>query len=131
MESSIQRLLKMKKYMFWINSLTPIEKQFNEDWNTPIHLKNDSLKYESSFDLWFLIMTFNLCFYHQLWVKWAHIHIGNSSGHLDKLIHDSRNVCGYLALNEMHTKLTSLIICLVNDNLTSASTWSKKKQYYI
>ena len=30
---------------------------------------------------WFLIMTVNLCFYHQLWVKWACIQIGNSSGH--------------------------------------------------
>ena len=131
MDSGIQRLLKMKKYIFWINSLTPIEKQSNEDWNTPIHLKNDSLSMKVPLIFWFLIMTFNLCFYQQLWFKWAHMYIGNSSGHLDKLIHDSQNVRGYLALNEMHTKLTSLIICLVNDNLTSASTWSKKKQYYI
>ena len=24
-------------------------------------------------------MTFNLCFFNQLWVKWVYIHIGNSS----------------------------------------------------
>ena len=31
---------------------------------------------------WFLIMTFNLCFYYKLWIKRACIHIGNSSGHI-------------------------------------------------
>ena len=27
-------------------------------------------------------MTFNLLFYHQLWVKWVCEHIGSSSGHI-------------------------------------------------
>ena len=27
-------------------------------------------------------MTFNLCSYHQLWVKWVFIYIGNSPGHI-------------------------------------------------
>ena len=27
-----------KKFVFWINALTPIEKQSNIDWNTPIDL---------------------------------------------------------------------------------------------
>ena len=78
-------------------------------------------------------MVFNLCFYHQLWVKWVCIHIGNSYGHigleivmdiLDKVIHDSQNICGFLTRNEMHIKFTSLSICLINDNLTNTSSAS-------
>ena len=38
MYTSIQGL-KMKKFIFWISAHTPIEKQSNQDWNTPIHLK--------------------------------------------------------------------------------------------
>ena len=38
---------------------------------------------------------------------------------LEKLIHDSPNVCLCLTLNEMHIKLASSIICLTNDNLTN------------
>ena len=41
------------------------------------------------------------------------------SGRLDKLIHNSRLVCGFLTLNEMHIELTSLIICSVKDNLAN------------
>ena len=41
---------------------------------------------------------------------------------LDKLIHDSRNVCGYLTMNKMYIKLASLIICLVNYNFTNTSS---------
>ena len=33
---------------------------------------------------WFLIMTFNLCFYQQLWVKWVFIHIGNNSSYIEQ-----------------------------------------------
>ena len=29
------------KFIFWINVHTPIEKQSNKDWNTPIHLENN------------------------------------------------------------------------------------------
>ena len=38
---------------------------------------------------------------------------------LDKLIGDSQNVCGCLTMNKMLIKLASLIICLINDNLTN------------
>ena len=31
-----------EKYLFWINAHTPIEKHSNQDWNTTIHLKNNS-----------------------------------------------------------------------------------------
>ena len=41
---------------------------------------------------------------------------------MDKLIHDSQNVCECLILNEMHIKLASLIICATNDNLTNTSS---------
>ena len=29
-----------EKFMFWINTHTPIEKQSNQDWNSSIYLKN-------------------------------------------------------------------------------------------
>ena len=38
---------------------------------------------------------------------------------MDKLIHDSWNVCECLTLNEMHIQLASLIVCLINYNLTN------------
>ena len=31
-----------EKFRFWINAHTRTEKQSNQDWNTPIHLKNNS-----------------------------------------------------------------------------------------
>ena len=43
---------------------------------------------------------------------------------LDKFIHDYRNISGCLTMNEMHIKLTSLIICSIKDNLTN--TWSTR-----
>ena len=67
---------------------------------------------------WFLIMTFDLCFYHQLWVKWAWVHIRNNYAHIEQTqlpflkflwMHDT--------MNEM--LLASLIICSINDNLTN------------
>ena len=70
----------------------------------------------------FLIMTFNLRFYHQLWVKWVCIHIGNSSGHIGKIIHDSQNICGCLTLDEMHIELASLITFLIDYILTNTSS---------
>ena len=69
-----------KKIIFWINAHTPIENQSNQDWNTPIHLKNSIQHIKVLLTIWFLIMTFNLSFYHQWWVKWICIHIVNSSG---------------------------------------------------
>ena len=41
MDTSMQRLLSMRKFIFWISAHTPIEKQTNQGWNTPIHLKNN------------------------------------------------------------------------------------------
>ena len=82
MNTSIQRLLKMKKLIFWINAHTPIESQSKQDWNTPIHLKDNGPHIKVPLIIWFLIMTFNLCFYHQLWVKWVCTHIVNISGHI-------------------------------------------------
>ena len=41
---------------------------------------------------------------------------------IDKLIHGSRNICGCLTLNEIHIKLTSLIIFSSNDSLINASS---------
>ena len=97
-----QRLLKMK-YIFWINFHTPIEKQSNKDWNILIHLKNNGPSIKICLICWFLVMTFNLWFYHQFWVKWVCIHTGNSS----RLMHNFQNVFGCLTLNEMHIKLAS------------------------
>ena len=118
-----------KKFIFWINAHAPIEKQSNQDLNTPIHLENNGPNIKVPLIFWFLIIIFYFCFYRQLWVKWLCTDIGNSSG---KLIHVSQNICGCLILNKMHIKLTSLIICLNENNLISASSPSEgKKQYCI
>ena len=73
-----------KKFIFWINAHTPIEKQSNQDWNASIHLKSNGPHIKVPLVFWFLIMTFYLCFYHQLWVKWVFIDIGVSSGHTEQ-----------------------------------------------
>ena len=120
-----------KKFIFWINAHTPIEKQSNQDWNTPIHLESNGPHIKVPLIFWFLIMIFYWCLYHQLWVKWLCIDTGNSSGHIGH-IRNSQNICGGFAQNEMPIKLTSLIICLINDNLINTSSppeW--KKQYCI
>ena len=70
----------------------------------------------------FLIMTFTLCFYHQLWVKWVCIHMVIVPNILGKLIHDSRNVCERLTLSEMHIQLVSLMICSINYYFTNTSS---------
>ena len=50
-------------------------------------------------------------------------------------IPDSRNESVCLTLNEMYIKLTSLLICLVNDNLTNMLSTPppevKTKQYCV
>ena len=94
-------------FIFLVNAHTPIENQSNQDWNTSIHLKGNGSHIKVPVIFWFLIMISYLCFYHQLWVKWVCIDTGSSSDILDKLIHDSQNICGSLTLNEMHIKLTS------------------------
>ena len=82
MVSSIQRLLKVRNFTFWVNTDTLIGKQSNQDWINPIHLKNNVPDKKDTLIVWFLIMTFTLWFYHQLRVKWVCIHIGNSSEHI-------------------------------------------------
>ena len=119
MNISIKRLLKMKKFIFWINSHTPMEKQSNQDWKTPIYLKIKGPHVKVPLIFWFLIITFKLFFYHELWVKWVCIRIGNRSGHITPTYSGSRSVCWFLTLNEMHIELASLIICSINDNLTN------------
>ena len=100
--------------LFWINAHPSIEQQSNIDWNTTIHLE---VKVPLKF--WFMIMTFNLCFYQWLWVKWYVCILQIVLDILDKLIHASQNVCGCLSLKEMHMELTSLIIYSINYNLTT------------
>ena len=107
-----RRLLKMKKFIFWINAQTPI----NQDWNTPTHLKSNGPHVKAPLIFWILIMTFNLCFHHQLCVKWVCIHIGNNSGHVGQT-HSRFPKCLWM-FPEMHIKLASLIISLTNDNLS-------------
>ena len=43
-----------KKFIFWINAHTPIEKQFNQDWNTPIHLERNGPHIKVPLIFWFL-----------------------------------------------------------------------------
>ena len=49
-----------------------------------IHLKNNGTHIKVPLIFRFLIIIFDLCFYNQLWVKWACIHIGNNSGHTEQ-----------------------------------------------
>ena len=125
MDTSAQKLLKMKKFLSCVNTHTSIEKQFNEDWNNPFHLENNGPQIKVHSIFWFSIMIFTLCFYQQLWVKWVcrYIYILEIvTDILDKLIHDSTNVSRCFTLNEIHIKLTSLIICSINDNITNTSS---------
>ena len=66
--------------VYILNKCSSFEKHSNKDWNTHIHLENNgpSIKIPLIF---YLSMTFSLCFYHKLWVKCVCIHTGNSSGH--------------------------------------------------
>ena len=105
-----------------MNAHTPIEKESNQDWNTPIHLESNGPHIKVPLIFWFLIIIFYLCFYHQLWVKWVCIHTGNSSEHIGQTLYDSQNIYGCLTLNAMHIKVISLIIYLINDNLTNTSS---------
>ena len=50
----------------------------------PTHLKNNGPHIKVFLIFWFVIMTFDLCFYHQLRVKWVCIHIGNISGYIEQ-----------------------------------------------
>ena len=48
------------------------------------HLENNGTSIKLSLSSWFLIMTFNLCFYNQLWVEWVCVHIGKSFGNIGR-----------------------------------------------
>ena len=77
-------------------------------------------------------MILYLYFYHQLWVcihKSVYIRIGNSSGHIGQT-HSRfpQNICECLTLNKMHINLTSLKICLINDNLNNTSSTPPQKK---
>ena len=82
--------------MFWIMAQTPIKKQSNQDWNTPIHLESNGPHIKVPLIFMFLIMIFYLCFYHQLSVKWVSIDIFEGVlDILDKVTDDSKNICGF------------------------------------
>ena len=95
---------------------------FSKKTRTLMPLRNNGLSIKVPLIFSFLIITFNLCFYHQLWVK-RHVFILEIVlDILHKLIHDSRNVCGCLTLDEMYIELASLITCAINENLTNTSS---------
>ena len=79
---------------------------------------------------WFLIMTFNSCFfYHQLWVKWVRIHIGNSSGHVGQ-IHSWFLKCLWMFDTARNARRTGILDNLFDSwqphqYINSAFTWSK------
>ena len=121
MDISIQRLKTEDEDVYILKKCASSNwKQCNKYWNTTIHLENDGPNIKVPLIFWFLIMTWNLCFHIQLWVKCTHM--GNSSRHIRQTIHDSRNLYGYLTLNKMHIELASLIICLIKYNLTNTSS---------
>ena len=55
--------------IFWINAYPPIEKHYNKNLDTTIHLKNRGPSIKVPSISWFLIMNFSLCLYHQLSIK--------------------------------------------------------------
>ena len=122
MDTSIQSLLKMKKFIFWINSQTPNENKSKQDWNTPIHLKNDGQHIKKLLIFLFLIMNFNLCFHHNCGLSGYVFMLEIGLNILNKIIRGSGNVCECLKLNRMHIKFASLIIWPINDNLTNTSS---------
>ena len=111
-----------EKFTFRINAHTLIEKQSNQDWNTPIHLKDNGPHIKVPLIFRFLTLIFYLYFYCQLWVKWVCIHTGNNPGHIGQTHSRFPNICGCLTLNKMHIKYTSLVVCLINDNLNKTSS---------
>ena len=120
-----------EKFLFWKNSDTSIEKQSNHDWNTPSYLKNNGPHIKVTLIFWFFIMIFYVFIFNCELNVYVHISeiVLNI---LDKLIHDSQNICGCLTLNAMYIKLTYLIIGLIVHNLTNASSTPPpegKKQY--
>ena len=80
-------------------------------------------------------MTFNLCFYHQLWVKWVCIHTGNSSGYL-RQTQLKFPECLWMFGSELNAhQIGILIIFSINDKLANMSSAPppevKRKRYCI
>ena len=98
----------------------------------PTHLENNSPSKKIPSIIW-VTMTLNLCFYYQLCVKWACIHVYRLEINLDilgKLIQVSLNVWGCLTPNEMHIELVSLIIWLNDYSLTNTSPAPPPEVYW-
>ena len=128
-------LLKIKKYIFWINDHALIEKESNKYWNTHIHLERNSPRIKVSFIFWLFIMTLSTyVFIASCGLNGCVYLLEIVLGILAKLIPGSQKICGCLILNKMHIELASLIICLINYNLSNNSSVSPtevKKYYYI
>ena len=111
MDTSIQRLLMMKKFIFWI-----MNKCSHSNWKTIW----PRLKFLWSFGFLSWLSTYlfitNCGLNGYVYILEIILVI------LDKHTYDSRNVCGCLTLNEMLMKLASLIICSINDNLVIKSS---------
>ena len=117
-------------FIFWINVHTPIEKKSNQDWNTTTHLKNNGPHITFLWSFGFLSWSSPYVFITNCGLnEYAYI-LEIVLDILDKLIHDSQNICGCLTLNEMHINLISLIICLINDNHQHLHL-KERKQYCI
>ena len=98
--------------------IVQLKKQSNQDWNMPIHLKNNDphIKSLSSFD--FLSWLLNYVFITNCRLNGYVYILEIILVILNKLIYDSQNV------HEMLIKLISLIICSINGNLTNAASTS-------
>ena len=135
MNTSIQRLPKMKKFIFWINAYPPVEKRSNQDWNSLIHLKNKGPHTKVPLIFWFLTMTFNLRFYPLFWVTWVCIHIRNSFGRI-RQTHAQlpKSLCTFDT--EWNAHQIGILDNLfdsrqLQQHVINTSTWSKKIVLYI
>ena len=135
MDISIQIRLKIKKYIFWTYACSCC------NWKTVYHrlkyphpFKNNRPSIKVPLIFWFLITTFNKCFYTQRWLNEYVYILEIVMGILDNLTADYWNVCGCLTLNKIQIELSSLIVFSINNNLTNTSSIAPnevKKQYYI
>ena len=121
-----------KKFTFWINAHTPIEKKSKQDWNTPIHLESNGKHIKLSMIFWFLIMSFYLCFYYQLWVKWLCIDTRSSCGHIGQTHSRFPKYMWMFRTERNFHQIAIFVICLINDNLINTSSLPEgKKQYCV
>ena len=124
-----------KKFIFWINARTAIEKQSNEDCYTSIHWNSNGPHIKVHLIFWFLIMIFYLCLFNQLWFKWVCIDTGNSSryiGQTHSRIPKYLWVCG----TEWNAHQIDILDNLFNwwqphQHIISNFTWREKTVLYI